>query len=340
MNRAASLAISLTGLVVGCLLVLGSAVGQDRPIAGKAKKEARWDQEIDREAKAIFKTAEKATRIDGETERDRWLNELNKVFPGQMNRGLTRDDFSQWFELLAGNAPTWRRDAAPKKALAELFDRASTRLGLDEVQALRRDEFLAYAQRFLSPIDSPLWKPADSAVTADKVFRDLDRDRSGTLDAPEWTDSLRGVSRRVDVNRDGQIDRDEYRSYFENRVSSAIENLSNGNKRDSLSELPFKKIQNEPAQIETRPGVAVRYGKLPEGLPTWFATLDTDHDAQVALHEWRKSGRTLDEFTTMDLDGDGLVTPDEWLRYERDRKRTIAGVPEVTTPQKAEKQKR
>lgn len=75
---------------------------------------------------------------------------------------------------------------------------------------------------------------------------------------------------------------------------------------------PFEKKQVE----EERP-VAMRYGKLPQGLPSWFDELDTDKDGQVSLYEWRKAGKETKEFIEMDLNGDSLITADEYLRFMR-----------------------
>jgi Ca2+-binding EF-hand superfamily protein len=54
--------------------------------------------------------------------------------------------------------------------------------------------------------------------------------------------------------------------------------------------------------------------KLPEGLPSWFHELDKDGDGQISLYEWRKGGKTIDEFSRYDLNNDGLITPEEVLR--------------------------
>lgn len=51
------------------------------------------------------------------------------------------------------------------------------------------------------------------------------------------------------------------------------------------------------------------------GLPEWFTTLDIDKDGQIALFEWRKSGRVIASYTEMDLNADGLLTRDEYLRF-------------------------
>ena len=72
----------------------------------------------------------------------------------------------------------------------------------------------------------------------------------------------------------------------------------------------------------TRPGafsVVVRIvnepGVLPKGLPSWFKDLDKDGHGQIALHEWRASGKTFAEFRKYDLNGDGLITAAEVLSY-------------------------
>jgi EF hand domain-containing protein len=321
MKHTTHIAILAGGLVFGCLFAPSIAAGQEKPLGGNGNQD-RQSEKPDAELKAILKTAEKATRTDGETERDRWMKELNKVFPGEVSRGLTRDDFLQWYELLAGEAPSWKRETVPKKDIAELFDRAALRLGRGDAQALKRDEFLNYARRFLNPIDSPLWKPADPAATADKLFRDLDRDESGVLEPAEWTESLRMTVRQVDVNRDGRIDRDEYRLYIEKRVTSAIADMTT----DQKGGLPLQP-KGQPTG-DAKPVVAVRFGKLPPGLPRWFEQLDTDRDGQVALHEWRKANLAIAEYEAMDLNGDNLLTADEWFRFDRDRKRTPPGPPE------------
>lgn len=75
----------------------------------------------------------------------------------------------------------------------------------------------------------------------------------------------------------------------------------------------------EKKEVEEERPVAMRYGKLPKDLPSWFEEYDTDKDGQVGLYEWRKAGKAMDDFMEMDLNGDGFVTADEYLRFGRQK---------------------
>jgi hypothetical protein len=73
---------------------------------------------------------------------------------------------------------------------------------------------------------------------------------------------------------------------------------------------------DQSGQEEQKP-IALRYGKLPKGLPEWFDGDDLNKDGQISLYEWIKSGKAIEEFMEMDLNRDNLLTADEWLRYRR-----------------------
>jgi hypothetical protein len=301
MNWSLRTLVCLLGLMAGCGLVLGLSKGQDA-FGGKTNKEkGPKGDKGDPEEKAVWKTAEKSMKAP-ESERDKWLKELNKAFPGRLSAGTGADDYHQWFDLLAAGNAEWRAESVPFRQVGELFDRAAERLELGRVAVLRREEFVLYALRFLRPDSSPPWKPVDPVAEADKVFDKLDKDGSGFLEDYELTDRLRAAIDRIDRNRDGRIDREEYRAYFEGRVQSLIESAADP--PDLSARLPADE-----------PPAAVRYGRLPAGLPSWFETLDVDRDGQVALWEWRRAGLTITEFAAMDLDGDGLLTAKEYLRF-------------------------
>jgi hypothetical protein len=136
-----------------------------------------------------------------------------------------------------------------------------------------------------------------------RLFRRLDRDRDGVLSAEEMPPALRADLRRWDANGDGRIDPREYARYFMGRLRRVA--------RERGVEL-----RGLPEPEPERP-VVYRAGKLPADLPAWFGELDRDGDGQVALYEWKASGRPIEEFRALDLNGDGLITPEECLRVRR-----------------------
>jgi hypothetical protein len=72
----------------------------------------------------------------------------------------------------------------------------------------------------------------------------------------------------------------------------------------------------EEEDLDARP-VVLRAGKLPKGLPNWFKQLDANKDGQVALYEWYKGGKDVDEFREWDRNDDGFITAEEALYKQR-----------------------
>ena len=152
----------------------------------------------------------------------------------------------------------------------------------------------------------------------EKRFAENDSNRDGKLSYDEVNDNspLKSAFKESDTNQDGYIDLNEYKAYIAARfgggsgdanASSYGSYAGNGNYGGSGRD-PRNEKKEDLA-------VAIRYGKLPVGLPNWWDSLDTDKDGQIGLYEWRADGRDVKEFQKMDLDGDGLVAPQEWLRY-------------------------
>jgi hypothetical protein len=83
------------------------------------------------------------------------------------------------------------------------------------------------------------------------------------------------------------------------------------------SEKGSRDRRNDKKDVEDEKPVAIRYGKLPPGLPEWFEEFDIDKDGQVALWEWRKFGRLISDFDDYDLNKDGLITADELIRWQQ-----------------------
>lgn len=282
--------------VVGVLFILLAAPAPAQEPPGRKDRTAKgeaWEQD-QFEEKSIARSAERLARA-ADNEATRWHRELGKAYPGRIGPGLTEDDINKWYDTLAGDAKEWRRDAAPARPVAELFDRAAARLELGPVPSIRRDEFATFARRLARDVPHPP-KDGERSPDADRLFRVLDRDGSGELEVTEWTDRLRADARRADADGNRRVSAEEYRAYFDFRVGEVQE----------------AQAKAADAQVKAV-AAAVRKG----GLPAWFDQLDKDMDGQVGLYEWRAAGRPLADFRAMDLDGDGLLPPDEYHRFAR-----------------------
>lgn len=179
--------------------------------------------------------------------------------------------------------------------------------------------------------------PAERTVTDDEVARmmrryDKNDDGRVSLEEAQSTEKLKFVFATYDKNGDGFIDMGEMKLYTIDRVNGRIPDPPN-NGNDPRSQPPGGGNQPyysydqggdrrgnrdtiAPPAEEERP-IAVRFGKLPGNLPSWWATLDTDKDGQIGLYEWRADKRAMSEFAAMDLNGDGLLTAEEYLRFKK-----------------------
>ena len=54
--------------------------------------------------------------------------------------------------------------------------------------------------------------------------------------------------------------------------------------------------------------------RLTMGLQSTYVDIDTDHDNQIGLYEWKKAKRPLAQFTQLDANHDGFLTPRELER--------------------------
>ena len=250
------------------------------------------------EEKTVSRCAERAARI-AKSDRVLWVKELEEAYPDKVGNPLKEEEYAAWFTLLAGDAAEWRRATAANARIAELFDRVLQRLELGPVPSIKRDEFMRYARKVLVQGNPQAQGQNDPNEDADKVFRVLDIDGDGMLVPEELTTKLRDERPRADVNGNGRIDKDEYRTYFQRRVTVSAEVAVKAMEQNGRGSDP--KIPNRPGST----------------LPTWFTDVDTDKDGQVALSEWRKAGRAIAVFQEMDLDGDGLLTKEEYARFAR-----------------------
>ena len=173
------------------------------------------------EDKSIQLVVERQSR-HSDTDRGRWLMELNRVYPGRCAVGRTKADFDQWFELLAEGRTDWRKDSAPNRAVRDLFDRVTQKLELGPVPSIRKEEFLQFANAVLRPDKNGAVRIQEQFTEADKMFRILDRDGNGMIEETEMTERMRAVIKEEPDGQSG-FDRDRYRVYFQGRVAAAVE---------------------------------------------------------------------------------------------------------------------
>jgi Ca2+-binding EF-hand superfamily protein len=158
----------------------------------------------------------------------------------------------------------------------------------------------------IAPGQPPTQDMINQLADADFKIKDLNGD--GKLNAEEMPGRLRGNLAKYDKNGDGLIDLLEYREYFTALIS--------GNRGGDQQDGRGNAIIIEEDILDAKPVVFRAGGKTPANLPAWFTEFDTDKDGQVALYEWRKAGKPLDDFRKWDLNDDGVITMEEAVKYQ------------------------
>ncbi len=144
---------------------------------------------------------------------------------------------------------------------------------------------------------------------AEMEFKRLDRNDDGQLNDQEMPSQLKDELSRWDANRDNLINLEEFKFFFYNRYQE---------RHKAKDPDIIDKIIHEDDDLDERP-LVLRLGKLPfEELPEWWKELDDEpKDGQISLYEWRKAGKSLEEFKEWDRNDDGLITPQEALSKMR-----------------------
>jgi hypothetical protein len=151
--------------------------------------------------------------------------------------------------------------------------------------------------------------PANYDAEAEADFKRRDLNGDGFLNEDEMPGRLRQEWQQWDTNKDGKIDLKEYKAFYANRQQQRQQGGGG-----------FGVIVAPVEEEEKKPPV-YRAGKLPKGIPDWFEKLDTDKDGQIGLYEWKKSGKSIDEFLEMDTNQDGFLTIQEVMKAEAKKKK-------------------
>jgi hypothetical protein len=250
--------------------------------------------------------------------------------------GFSRDPNERWMQYTGGK-PVWRRSEITDPMQLQSFDRVAGRLGITTGEITREQYIASSMQRmqqfgggFGGPpggVAPPGGSPAPGGAAsggpggggpgpnvdamAETFFQRLDKNGDGLLNYDEMPEELKAERDKWDENKDGFIDLKEFKAYLQARVQQwqAQRAQAGGDGLAGFVAAPA------PVEEEDAPkAVAYRAGKLPPNMPAWFTQLDTDHDGQIGLYEWKAGGRPIEEFERMDLNNDGFLTPHEVMR--------------------------
>ncbi len=247
--------------------------------------------------------------------------------PGGMG-GRGGFDPNQFWNMLSGGKSVIDRNSLDPR-MQGMFDRMAARAGITNGK-MTKEQFDAYqqqrqAERGGAPPTpaAPPGAPATPAAPgtpqdrrggpspdqansmAENFFRRYDLNGDGYLNNDEMPEALRIEREKYDTDRNGLIDLNEFKAYFQARIQS-YQAERNASRRDT---------RDDSQEDEPKKPVVYRAGTLPKGIPAWFAQMDSDGDAQIGLYEWKNSGRPLEEFFKYDRNNDGFVTVDEVMYF-------------------------
>jgi hypothetical protein len=256
--------------------------------------------------------------------------------PGGMPGRSGVDRSQQFWEMLAkGKSSITRNDVDPR--FQRMFDMMAAKMGITNGVMTRQQYDAAAAAQAAqraqggsggpggfrgsmpggpAPGGTP-GGPSPDAMSgwADGMFRRYDQNGDGLLNNDEMPEALRIEREKFDTDRNGLVDLNEYRGYFQGRMQQLQSERGGAGGFGGMPGWGGPSFQDVPPEEEEKRPVVYRAGKLPKEIQSWFSQSDTDGDAQVGLYEWKNSGQPLSEFTRFDRNGDGFITVEEAMRF-------------------------
>jgi EF hand len=267
-------------------------------ISSRGQSPPEKPKQVTDEFRAILKEVEEAYKAPLEVDKD-VLDELRKQY-----RSPTPEREMKIFREI-------RRLYATTPELEEIILR-EIRAAYQQPTAEQEERVFAAIRRGGQlPLGTvPISVQAEAAA---KLFRKLDINGDGVLNADEIPEPLSSQLAKWDVNRDRSISYEEYTPYYQASLKLISDGVASG---EIPLRLPKAAAAPDPAPAE-KPRAPVT--KPVPGVPDWFAQYDLDGDGQVGLHEWRKKGGAIKDFVAMDQNGDGFLTAKELLAYLADQ---------------------
>lgn len=173
--------------------------------------------------------------------------------------------------------------------------------------------------------DDAVQIPAPPVQVAPDAFAAMDRNRNGRIDRDEWRSDMAGASfARMDRNHDGVVMRDEFMNPMpvgsrEARFGEMdVNNNGYVNRSEWRDAVAFDVVdRNRDNRVTIDEYLDRRYGNGygTGSLATRFAQLDRNRNGVINRGEWR--GERL-SFDVVDRDGDNRITEDEYVNQGTD----------------------
>jgi hypothetical protein len=204
-----------------------------------------------------------------------------------------RMDPTQVFDRLAAGKDVWMRSDVVDPGQLAMFDRTAQRLGITNGQITR--------QQFMAGTPGPKDQRGGTGQGGDGSMVAQQQGRRGARGAYANSSGMNGnwIPARP---QQGQVWQFQPSWQSMNPTGGSWNNLAGA-------------VPGVDSKSSGQKQIVYRGDNLPEELD-WFRQLDSDHDGQVGLYEWRASARAIAEFEEMDLNGDGFITAEEALKYQ------------------------
>lgn len=283
--------------------VPGFDIPFDSPLLAAGPLEDRYDEKIIERTERAFRYYDR--NRDGildkeEISRGRWSDD-------PYAHDLNKDGKLSKVEMCERYAKRYGNDKAKSSS-----SRSSSSSSRSSYRSYRSSS--SASSRSTSGSDSD--RNSRIARYAESIMRRYDQNRNGYLDRDEWK-NMRNDPEKSDRNRDGKISRSE----LEERLAS-YGSYSSSSRSSSSSSSKSKRTSRRSSDSDYRVTTTdERLERLGVSGSSQFVRSDKNRDGQLQMAEFTYSWSAdkIDEFYDYDLNGDGVITPQEWVTVEKEK---------------------